>query len=223
MNAAILYSGGKDSNLALYYGLKKFKVKSLISIISKNPYSFMFHTPNIWLTKYQAKAIELPIIIKKTKGEKEKELKDLEIAIKKAKKNYKIKIVISGAVKSNYQKERIDEICKKLELKHYTPLWQKKEEEIIKKIKKLNFEVIISGIFAWPLTKEFVGKNFFEVIDKLKEKNINIIGEGGEIETTVLDTIFFKKKIKIVNAEIEGKDNSWIYKIKKIKLIDKKI
>ncbi|MEM1577781.1 MAG: diphthine--ammonia ligase [Candidatus Pacearchaeota archaeon] len=219
MSYAVLYSGGKDSNLALYYGLKN--VKCLISIISKNPYSFMFHTPNIWLTKYQAKAIGLPIIIKKTKGEKEKELKDLEIAIKKAKKIYNIEGVISGAVKSKYQKERIDKICKKLKIKHYAPLWQKKEEEIIEEIKKLNFEVIVTGIFAWPLTKEHVGKNFFEILDILKEKGINIIGEGGEIETLVLDALFFKKKIKIIDAKIEGENNTWIYKIKKIKLLKK--
>ena len=67
----------------------------------------MFHFPNVKFIKYQAKALNLPLIIQKTKAEKEKELKDLEIAIKKAIKEYKIEALISGALASSYQKTRI--------------------------------------------------------------------------------------------------------------------
>jgi asparagine synthase (glutamine-hydrolysing) len=216
----VLFSGGKDSCLALGKALEKEKV-CLISIISKNPYSYMFHTANIEIVKIQAKAMELPIMIKKTKGEKEIELEDLKKVLVKAKEKYGIHKVYSGAIGSNYQKERIEKVCKEVGLECHCPLWNKQKEELIKEYKEKKINAIISGIFAWPFQKEILGKNFFECLDVFEKNNINVFGEGGEFETTVLDALFFKKRIKVVNYEILGEENSWVYKIKKVRLVNK--
>ena len=87
----------------------------------------MFHTPSIKKVEQQAKVMEIPLIIQKTKGKKEEELKDLEKAIKKAKNEFNIKAVITGAIASVYQASRIQKICDKLNLKCFNPLWQKNE------------------------------------------------------------------------------------------------
>ncbi len=71
----------------------------------------MFHTPNIAVTSLQAEALDLPIIQKTTEGKKEEELSDLEEAIIQAVKEFKIEGVVSGAVESVYQSERIQRIC----------------------------------------------------------------------------------------------------------------
>ena len=48
MNAAILFSGGKDSTMALYYALKeKEDVKYLLSMKSINDESYMFHLKSL--------------------------------------------------------------------------------------------------------------------------------------------------------------------------------
>ena len=91
---------------------------------------------------------------------------------------------------------------------------------------KNKFKVIISGIFAYPLDKSWLGKQLDrETIKKLvelKEKyKINPAGEGGEMETTVLDAPFFKKKIKILDSETDYKENSGIFIIKKAGLVKK--
>ncbi len=99
MKLAALFSGGKDSCFALYKAVKeRHGIACLISLISENKESYMFHTPNIHLTNLQAEALELPLIAFKTKGEKEIELLDLEKAIKSAVKKYKIEGIVSGAV-----------------------------------------------------------------------------------------------------------------------------
>ncbi len=214
----VLFSGGKDSSLALSKALKKGKKVYLISLISKNPYSYMFHTPNIWLVKKQAKAIGLPLIIKKTKGEKEKELEDLKKVLIKAKEKYKIRVLYSGAIESNYQKERIEKICKDVGLICHNPLWKKPKEKLLEDYKKEKINAIITGIFAWPFGKEILGENFLKCIEIFEKNKINVFGEGGEFETTVLDANFFKKRIKILEYEIEGEENSWVYRIKKVKL-----
>lgn len=129
MKCAILFSGGKDSTYAAYLAKKEgYDISCLVSIISENPESYMFHTPCISKVEKQAEAMKLPIIKWDTKGEKELELVDLENAIKKAKDEYNIKTIVTGAVQSIYQASRIQKICDKLDISCFNPLWQKNPE-----------------------------------------------------------------------------------------------
>src|SRR6056297_3006693 len=118
MEVAVLFSGGKDSVYSAYLAKKRgHELVCLITIISENQESYMFHTPSIEKTEKQAEVMELPLITKKTRGEKEIELKDLEESIKKAVKKYHVEGIVSGAIKSVYQASRIKKICDKLKLK----------------------------------------------------------------------------------------------------------
>lgn len=226
LRVAVLFSGGKDSCLALYKVKQSHDVVCLVSIISKNQESYMFHVPNIRLTKLQAEAIGLPLIQKTTKGEKEKELEDLKKALVLAKKRFKIEGVVTGAIASNYQASRIQKICKGLDLECINPLWGKDQIELLNELLEKNFKVIICGVFAFPLDKSFLGKvidkEMIKKLEELMEKyELNPAGEGGEIETTVLDAPIFRKKIEILDFEIFYGNNSGIFKIKNLKLVDK--
>jgi predicted ATP pyrophosphatase (TIGR00289 family) len=116
MDSAILYSGGKDSTMALYSALEKGdNVKYLFSMKSSNNESYMFHVPNIDLTSLISEAVDIPLINSKKAGEKEKELDDLENSLIEL-KNKGVKNIYSGALFSTYQKSRIDNLCKKHDL-----------------------------------------------------------------------------------------------------------
>ncbi|OIO40230.1 TIGR00289 family protein [Candidatus Pacearchaeota archaeon CG_4_9_14_3_um_filter_31_7] len=223
MKLAVLFSGGKDSILALYKAKMENEIVCLISIFSENKESYMFHTPNISLVKKQSKALGLPILIQKTKGEKEKELADLEKAIQTAVKKYKIEGVVTGAVASNYQYSRIKNISEKLNLKCINPLWQKDQIDVLKDLLKNNFKAIIVGVFAYPFGKEWLGreideKAIKELAELQKKFRINPAGEGGEIETFVLDMPMFKKKLKVINSQIKYENYTGVFEIKKMKL-----
>jgi len=225
MKTAVLFSGGKDSCLALKYALKSSDVVCLITIISENPASYMFHTPNIDLAEKQAETIGLPIIAQKTKGIKEDELKDLEKAIKEAKKKYDIEALFTGAVASNYQASRIQKICSNLNIKCINPLWGKDQIEILEDVIKNKFEVMVIGVFALGMGR-FLGrkidKKFIEDIKDLHDKyRVNPAGEGGEFESFVLDAPFFKKKIIIKSSHERGEQDSKILKIDKVKFEEK--
>ena len=117
MKLGVLFSGGKDSTYAAYLAKKQgYELGCLISIVSENPDSFMFHTPSINSVVKQSGAMEIPLVLVKTVGEKENELTDLEVAIKEAVKKYKIKGVVTGAVESVYQASRVQKICNKLKI-----------------------------------------------------------------------------------------------------------
>jgi ABC transporter with metal-binding/Fe-S-binding domain ATP-binding protein len=215
MDVGVLFSGGKDSTYATFLSKKLgYKVRCLITIISKNQESFMFHTPSISKTKRQAEEMGLPLIVKETKGVKEEELKDLEYAIKQAIKKYKIKGIVTGAIESVYQASRIQKICHKLKIECFNPLWQKDQIELLEDLLRENFRVISTGVFSYPFNGSWLGreinKEFIEEIKKIKEKyKINPAGEGGEFETFVLDCPLFKKPLKVIGAKFSGEKNSW--------------
>lgn len=219
MKCAILFSGGKDSCYSTYLSKEKgYEIKCLISVFSENKESYMFHTPSIKRVEQQAEVMEIPMIIQKTKGKKEEELKDLEKAIEKAKKEYKIDMIVTGALHSDYQAERIQKICDKLNLKCFNPLWHKDEIKYLEELIKNKFKIIVVGVFAFPLDKSWLGRTideqFIEEVKELKEKyKIHAAGEGGEFETFVLDCPLFKKPLEIKDAKISGEKNSWSMEI----------
>jgi len=215
MKCAVLFSGGKDSTYAAYL-LKKdgYEISCLISIFSENPESYMFHTPSISQVKKQSDVMNIPIIVKETKGEKEKELKDLKEVIKEVKKNYKIDIIASGAVESEYQSSRIQKICNDLKIDCINPLWKYDQIKLLYSLIDHNFKVIITGVFAYPFDKSWLGreldKEFIKEISDLYEKyKINPAGEGGEYETFVTNCPLFSKELKFEKSKIIGNKNSW--------------
>jgi diphthine-ammonia ligase len=222
----VLFSGGKDSCLALSKSQSFHDAVCLISLISENEESYMFHVPNIELTGKQAEAIGLPLVQRRTEGKKEKELEDLRRAICAAKADFDVEGIVTGAVRSIYQSTRVQRICRQLGLWCFNPLWLKDEIELLNEVVKSKFEVIISGVFAFPLDREFLGKSLDnEMIRKLarlkEEYGLSPAGEGGEIETTVTDAPFFKKRLEILDYEVSYKNYSGMFKIKNLRLIDK--
>jgi diphthine-ammonia ligase len=226
MRIGVLFSGGKDSTLALHEAAEKEEVVCLITLVSKNKESFMFHTPNIDITALQAEAMGLPLLKKETIGKPEEELEDLKAAIAQAVEDFRIEGVVSGAIESVYQSERIQRICHSLGVWGFNPLWKRNQKVLLEEIVAKGFKVIISGVFAHPLDRSWLGKEIDkELIAKLvflgKEFGLSPSGEGGEIETTVLDAPLFKKKIEVLDYEVSAKGNSGVFIIKKARLAPK--
>jgi ABC transporter with metal-binding/Fe-S-binding domain ATP-binding protein len=220
MKVASLFSGGKDSIFAIYIAQQwGWEVTNLITLQPRNTSSWMFHSINIHLTEKIAKAINMPLIKKITKGEKEEELNDLKHILKKL----PIEGVISGAIASEYQRTRIEKICNELNLKSFTPLWHKNQELIVRNQINAGFKIALVGIYAEGFDKSWLGKIMNEeLILKLKQLRkkylINIAGEGGEYETLVLDGPIFKKKLVIDKIIKEWKRDSGGLIVKKAHL-----
>ena len=211
----MLFSGGKDSVYATYLSKKSgHEIVSLMTIFSENRESFMFHTPAIDKTKIQAEVMGIPFVFQKTKGEKENELKDLKKLIKKAKDEFRIEGVVTGAIGSVYQASRIQRICDELDLECFNPLWQKDESEYLDELVKNNFEVILTGVFAYPFDEKWVlreiDENFLgEIKDLSKKYKIHVAGEGGEFETFVTNCPLFLRSLGVVQKNIlkEGENS----------------
>ena len=223
MRLAALVTGGKDSILALYRAQKMgHSIEVLATMIPKRDDSYMFHFPNIHITDHISRALEIPLVTASTSGVKEKELEDLE----KLLSSLDVDGVVTGAILSSYQKERIEKICNKLGIKSIAPLWQQNSLDIMKELIDLKFKVIIVGVYAYGLDQTWLGREInTETLKKLVELDekyqISLVGEGGEYESLVLDAPIFKKRIEIIQAETNYENNRGVYAIKEAKLVDK--
>jgi predicted ATP pyrophosphatase (TIGR00289 family) len=220
MRVAVLATGGKDSALALHKVVKAgHEVKYLVSMIPLSEDSWMFHYPNIQLVDLFAEAVEIPLVKGETSGVKEKEVEDLKRLIREL----DVDAVVSGAIASTYQKTRIEQMCQQLGLRSITPLWHTDPLTILEEILSLKFETIVTGVCAYGFSREWLGRKIdYATVKALKELNrqygISLVGEGGEYETLVLDAVFFKKRLKIVEAETIWKNQSGYFLVKKAKL-----
>ena len=223
MRVAVLATGGKDSTLSLYHALKeRYEVEYLVTMIPQREDSWMFHHPNIHLVDLFAQAVAIKLVKAETAGIKEEEVEDL----KRLLATLDIEGVVSGAIASQYQKKRIDKICKELNLKSIAPLWQKNPLQLLQEIVSLNFETIIVGVYAYGFDQSWLEKKINSttidaLIELSKKYGISLVGEGGEYETLVLDAPIFKKRIKIVQKEKIWENQSGYLLIKKAELVDK--
>jgi diphthine-ammonia ligase len=208
MNLAALVSGGKDSLYAMYLASKRHEISVIVAIKSRNPESYMYHVPNIDLVKLQAETMRIPLIFRESAGEKEEELLDLKAALTEAKAQYGIEGVVSGAIYSKYQKERVDRICTELCLDSLAPLWQRNPKELWHELFDAGFEVIISAVAAYGLTEDwlcrYVDKPAFETLCDLHGTcYVCTGGEGGEFETLVVYCPLFEKRIVVKKSRTE--------------------
>ena len=220
MKTAVLFSGGKDSCLALHLAkLEGYDVKYLLNVIPENEDSWMFHKPNLQLLGKQAELLDIELIVMGSKGEKEKELADLKKLIEKIKG--KVEGIVVGGIASSYQGNRIKKICSQLSLKFIAPLWNFKSERVWKELLKRKFEVVLTKISCEGLDEKWldkiIDKNRFMELKKLAFKyDFRLDFEGGEAESAVLWMPEFKKHIKIkYDIKKEGKYRAFL-NIKKV-------
>ncbi|HVQ00563.1 MAG TPA: TIGR00289 family protein [Candidatus Thermoplasmatota archaeon] len=222
MKVAALFSGGKDSVFSIYitqqYG---WDVTHLVTLASENKASWMFHSINIHLTDLLSEALGIPLLRRTTKGEKERELQDLQGLLQ----GLPIDGVISGAIASEYQRTRIERVCDLLGIKSFTPLWHKNPELLLRDQLRAGFKSIIVGVFANGFNETWLGKQITEetilqLLEHQKRFGINIAGEGGEFETLVLDGPIFTKRLVIDEAEKEWCRDSGVLQVKRAHLSD---
>jgi ABC transporter with metal-binding/Fe-S-binding domain ATP-binding protein len=223
MKVSVLFSGGKDSMFALWnvisYG---WEIKALLTVLPESDSSYMFHRPNVELVPLQAEAMELPAILQRSSGEKEEELEDLKELIK----SVEVDGVVTGAVASEYQKEKVDFICEELGVGSFCPLWHKDGEQLLTEMIEAGFEIIITSVSAEGFDESWLGRKIdgrcVEELVKLREKyGVSVVGEGGEMETFVVDSPLFKKRIDVKKAERKWDGVRGVYLIKHAELIPK--
>jgi ABC transporter with metal-binding/Fe-S-binding domain ATP-binding protein len=216
---AALFSGGKDSTYAIYCTEKiGYNVDLLLTIYPSSSESLYFHYPNVKLTRLQAEAMRKKHIAKEAFSNELEALRDL---IKRI--SHDIDGVVLGVSSSSFQKKAVESICREYGVEVFTPLWGVEPSKLLREIIKSNFQVMVTGVAALGLTMEWLGKILTEEdVEKLEEVSkkygVNVCGEGGEMETIVLDCPLFKEKIQVLDYEVDWRGDRGFLIIRKAEL-----
>ena len=208
MKIGSLFSGGKDSTYAIYLAQKQgHEVICLLSIFTKSEESHLLHYPNLQWTKLQSQSMNIPqLTINSESNETDDELFALEKLLQNAKDRFHIEGLVHGGIKSQFQKEKFESLCSKLDLVAITPLWNTEPEQYMNDLLDSNFVFVMITVSSDGLDDTWLGKEItksdIDTLKNLSEKfGFNLNFEGGEAETFVVDCPLFENSIKINQAK----------------------
>ena len=210
MKLASLFSGGKDSAYAIYLAQKQgHKVVCLLSVFTKSDESHLLHHPNLQWTKLQSTSMKIPqLMINSNSDDTDDELFLLEQLLQKAIDQYQIQGLVHGGIKSNFQKEKFERLCSKLNLISISPLWNSEPEKYMNDLIASNFNFIITSVSSDGLDDSWLGKSISKIdVNTLKHLSkkfgFNLNFEGGEAETFVVNCPLFSNRIIIKESKKE--------------------
>jgi len=249
MRLAVLSSGGKDSTYACWWAIMQgWSVEALITVHITTDDSMMFQLPNTSLAGLQACSIGVPWLPILSQGKEDDEIADLEngirgesdvkAAFERVKNDaesidypvdlalqtapLEIDALVVGALRSDYQKTRIERMCERLNLISYCPLWHHSPEEHMQSLVEHGFDVRIVSVSADGMGEEWLGKKLnhdsLQALTKTSNKfRFNLDGEGGEFETIVVDAPHMANRIEIAgNTDWQGNRGTWVLKSAKL-------
>ena len=134
------------------------------------------------------------------------ELFALETLLQNAKDQFGIEGLVHGGIKSNFQKDKFQTICSKLNLIAVTPLWNTDPEQYLGDLLNSKFDFVMTTVSSDGLDDSWLGKIISKSdLDTLKHLSnkfgFNLNFEGGEAETFVINCPFFSNPIKINKFE----------------------
>ena len=139
------------------------------------------------------------------------------------KNNMKIDAIVTGALRSDYQKTRIERMSNELGIKSFTPLWHHDPYDHMCDLVEHGFELLFTSVSADGLDKKWLGtvlnNDSLKILNELSIKHrFSIDGEGGEFETTVVNAPWMEKKISLNGKGIWSGQNGF-YQINDAKLL----
>ena len=221
IKAFVSWSGGKDASLSFCKAAQSqdVEIAYLLNMISEDGKHSRTHGISSELLKAQAKAIDIPIIQRRTTWETYEE--EFKKAVWELKENG-ISTGIFGDIDFQVHRDWVERVCKECGIKPLFPLWQRKRSEILGEFIHSGFEALVVTAKSDVLGSAWVGRKIDEkfIRDLREVASVDLCGEAGEYHTFVASGPIFKKKIKIVKAEKIQRDKSWFLNILNYEIAD---
>lgn len=219
MRLAALYSGGKDSTYALYLAQQSgHEVEVLLTVLPQEG-SWMYQVPNVEWAGLSARALGIP---HRTVPSGEGVEAELE-ALRRALAGREVDGVVVGAVASDFQYTRVQQVCEELGLWVYAPLWRKDPAPLLEEYVEAGFRILVVAVAAEGLGEEWLGRPLDEAACREllvlhRRFGVHPTGEGGEFETWVVDGPNFRAPIEVKEAEVEWSGAAGVLRIRRAAL-----
>ncbi|XP_065123408.1 diphthine--ammonia ligase isoform X2 [Paramisgurnus dabryanus] len=220
MRVVALISGGKDSCYNMMQCVSAGH--SIVALANLMPHkhavsdeldSYMYQTVGYQAIDLYAEAMDLPLYRRTIEGSSldtgreysptdGDEVEDLYQLLNLVKEKEKIEGVSVGAILSDYQRVRVEDVCARLQLQSLAYLWHRDQSELLSEMISSGINALLIKVAAFGLDPErHLGKSLAQMESCLQELSqkygVHICGEGGEYETFTTDCPLFKKKIVI--------------------------
>ena len=195
--AAVLWTGGKDSALALHLSLNSYDIRSLICFVPVDNRQFYAHPQQ--LMTLQAQKIGIPIeFMPISEPYKQSYRQQIETV-----RDAGIEVLITGDISTvGGMPNWIDEVAADL-VGVEKPLWELDRGAILDTLAANQFEVVCSLAYKKHFQPTITGRYLdSELISQLKQLPIDSCGEQGEYHTWVLDAPFFKAPMQLEGTRI---------------------
>ncbi len=225
MRLASLYSGGKDSTFSLYLAEQMgHDVPYLVNVVPEDAASWIFHTPNLSLVPLMAESMGKELVTAGSTGTEEGDMDGLRLALR----GLDVEGVVSGAIWSDYQWDRMNIVCGELGLKLIAPLWRKDQDMLMDQFLDSGIRAVIAGCYAEGLGEEWLGREIdAEAVEELKavraRTGISIMGEGGEYESLTLDSPMHSRPLEILEAEKDWSRQGGTLRVLKARLQERAV
>ncbi|MGC9170506.1 MAG: diphthine--ammonia ligase [Thermoproteus sp.] len=225
MDLLALYTGGKDSHYALMRAVEEgHTVKCLITAEPARQDSYMFHAVNARWALLHGEAMGVPHYLVEVSGVKEREVEELGEVLARYRRECGAEGVLTGAIASRYQKERVDRLAERLGLAHVAPLWGRDQGELLL-AEAASEEFVIVAVMAMGLDARWLGarigpREAEALLSLSKRYGFSPVGEGGEFETYVVASpLLCGKRVEILEADTYWSPAGWgVYAIKSARL-----
>jgi len=210
-----LFSGGKDSSWALYRALEDgLPVERLVTVHPAGD-SYMYHVPATDLARLAAESIGIPLLeiepddfganeVTDAGAQGDRELEPLEGALAELDDELDggVAGLVAGAVESEFQTSRIEELSDRLDAELFAPLWQRDPVDLAESMLDAGFDIRIVSVSAAGLDETWLGRQLdADALADLRELNaeygVHVLGEGGEFETLVTDGPHMDRPIEL--------------------------
>lgn len=212
MKTFVSWSGGKESNFALYQAAKEgFRISHLLNMVTEEGKRSRSHGLSSKLIRLQSEALNIPLLQQRCTWESyEGEFKKVVLKMKEN----GVKAGIFGDIDFQEHRDWVERVCREVGIKAELPLWGKNRKELLEEFILAGFEAIIVAVKAEVLGKDWLGKKIDKnLVRELEKKKIDLCGESGEYHTFVINGPIFKRRIKILKSNKVFKDGRWFLNI----------
>ncbi|MEG0918930.1 MAG: diphthine--ammonia ligase [Anaerovoracaceae bacterium] len=216
MKFIMSFSGGKDSNFALYKMIKEgHDPMGLLVMVNKEREESWFHGVDLEFLEAISKSMDIPLLLVKSEGE------DYHLAMEETLREQKALGALGvcfGDIDIKQHREWCTQRAENAGLSPFFPLWQHDREENTYAIVDAGFKCIVKTLHNDKLPVELLGKPMDRpMIDVFKQCGIDVCGEDGEYHTVVVDGPIFNKPVKYTAGEVTTRGHISSINIKLIK------
>ena len=203
MRIAVLSSGGKDSSVAWWWAMcRGWEIVAVVTVDIQDGDSHMFQVPSTNWVERQALLANVPWVNVPAAGSVEDEIDALEQALSKL----EIDGIVSGALRSDFQKQRLECMSQRLNIHSFSPLWHQTPIEHLKGMVEAGFQIMLTSVSCEGLDHTWLGhvlteSSLLELHALSKQHRFNVDGEGGEYETFVLGGPIWSRALQVEGSK----------------------